>query len=121
MSVKLSAIIRSKISFSQLFLRIFSNSGKGRNSLVIKGVNRQVVEVTQTQCEYFEKVIFFIKPEFSTVSEGTLRERASLIAESATPPPPTKIKRRKLIAALKLAAAALSGAAVTGIIGSLLM
>ena len=46
---------------------------------MIKGVNRQVVEITQTQCEYFERVLFFIKPEYSAVSEGDLRERASEI------------------------------------------
>ena len=49
---------------------------------MIKGVNRQVVEITQTQCEYFEKVLFFIKPEYSAVSEGDLRERATIIAQS---------------------------------------
>ena len=47
---------------------------------MIKGVNHQVVEVTKPTCEYFERVIFFVKPEFSQVSEGTLRERAGKIA-----------------------------------------
>ena len=50
---------------------------------MIKGVNRQVIEITQTKCEYFEKVLFFVKPEYAATSEGTLRERASLIADSA--------------------------------------
>ena len=43
---------------------------------MIKGVNRQVIEITQTKCEYFEKVLFFVKPEYAATSEGTLRERA---------------------------------------------
>lgn len=42
---------------------------------MIKGVNRQVIEITQTKCEYFEKVLFFVKPEYAATSEGTLRER----------------------------------------------
>ena len=50
---------------------------------MIKGVNRQVIEITQTKCEYFEKVLFFVKPEYAATSEGTLRERAGLIADSA--------------------------------------
>ena len=45
---------------------------------MIKGVNRQVIEITQTKCEYFEKVLFFVKPEYAATSEGTLRERAYL-------------------------------------------
>lgn len=51
---------------------------------MIKGVNRQVIEITQTKCEYFEKVLFFVKPEYAATSEGTLRERAGLIAEGYT-------------------------------------
>ena len=54
-------------------------TSESRDSL-IKGVNHQVVEVTKPTCEYFERVIFFVKPEFSQVSEGTLRERAGKIA-----------------------------------------
>ena len=30
---------------------------------MIKGVNRQVVEVQETDCDYFEKIMFFVKPE----------------------------------------------------------
>ncbi len=83
---------------------------------MIKGVNRQVIELTQTKCEYFEKVLFFIKPEYAATSEGTLRERASLIADSAGIPPASKLKRRKLFEALKLGGSALIGAAVTALL-----
>ena len=79
---------------------------------MIKGVNHQVVEVTKPTCEYFERVIFFVKPEFSQVSEGTLRERVGKIAGETGAPPPTKLKRNRLIIAVKLAVAAISGAAV---------
>ena len=80
---------------------------------MIKGVNRQVIEITQTKCEYFEKVLFFVKPENAATSEGTLRERASLIADSAGIPPASKLKKRKLLSALKFVCSALAGAAVT--------
>lgn len=81
---------------------------------MIKGVNRQVVEITQTQCEYFEKVLFFIKPEFSAVSEGDLRERASIIAQSAGMPPATRLKKNRLRYALSMSAAACAGAIISG-------
>lgn len=87
---------------------------------MIKGVNRQVVEVNQTDCEYFEKVLFFVKPEFASVSEGKLRERADLIASGAGAPPPTKIRRNRMILVAKLIGAALLGAAVTGLLLSII-
>ena len=84
--------------------------------ILIQGVNHQIVEVTRPACEYFERVIFFIKPEFSSVSQGTLRERASTIAGSAGSPPPSKIKADRIALISKLAAAALTGAAAAIII-----
>ena len=33
---------------------------------MIKGVNKQVLEVTNTENPYFEKIIFFVKPEYSS-------------------------------------------------------
>lgn len=81
---------------------------------MIKGVNRQVVEVTQTQCEYFEKVLFFIKPEYSAVSEGNLRERATVIADSAGIPPATRLKKSKIAMWLKMLASGCVGAALAG-------
>ena len=83
---------------------------------MIQGVNHQIVEVTRPSCEYFERVIFFIKPEFSSVSQGTLRERANSIAGKAGSPPPSKIRADRLALAGKLAAAALTGAAIAVII-----
>ena len=32
--------------------------------MMIKGVNKQVLEVTNTENPYFEKIIFFVKPEY---------------------------------------------------------
>lgn len=87
---------------------------------MIKGVNRQVVEVNETQCEYFEKIMFFVKPEYATISEGKIRERAGMIADSSTLPPPTKLKRNRYFEALKLIFSALCGAAAAIIVLRLL-
>lgn len=81
---------------------------------MIKGVNRQVVEITETQCEYFERVLFFIKPEFSAVSEGDLKERATAIAQSAGMPPAARLRKSRLRLALNMGAAAFAGAAISG-------
>lgn len=86
---------------------------------MIKGINRQVVEITQTDCEYFERILFLVKPEYAAVSEGKLRERASQMS-SAGKPPATRIRHR-LHTALLLACAALAGAGVACLIQFLLL
>lgn len=78
---------------------------------MIKGVNRQVVEVRETGCDYFEKIIFFVKPEYTSLSEGKIRERASLIAGDAPLPPPTKAKNGRLTDMLKIFLGTLCGLA----------
>ncbi len=86
---------------------------------MIKGVNRQVVEVSDTGSEYFERILFIVKPEYAAVSEGKVRERVEQIAQSTGAPPPTKRKRRPFLTAAKLAAAASIGAAAATLIAHL--
>jgi hypothetical protein len=78
---------------------------------MIKGVNRQVVEVRETGCDYFERIIFFVKPEYASISEGKIRERASLIAGDTPLPPPTKTKGNHLTGILKVILSTLCGLA----------
>ena len=79
---------------------------------MIKGVNRQVVEITQTDCEYFERILFFVKPEFASVSEGKLRERAGMMSTSSQRPPITKIRRNRIFQILCLIGAGIAGAGI---------
>lgn len=88
---------------------------------MIKGVNHQVVEVTKPTCEYFERVIFFVKPEFSAVSEGTLRERAGSIAGDAGAPPATKLTRNKMTFIAQLVGAAVGGAVIALVVSKLFL
>lgn len=83
---------------------------------MIKGVNRQMVEVRETGSEYFERILFIVKPEFSGVKDSKLREQASKITNSAGAPPVTKRKKLKILSAAKLTAAAGAGAAITALV-----
>ena len=74
---------------------------------MIKGVNHRVVEVTDTQSEYFD------------TSEGKIREKAKVIADVATAPPPSRIKHARLKRFIKLFSAAVIGAVITAVIMSL--
>lgn len=79
---------------------------------MIKGVNRKVVEVSESECEYFEKIMFFVKPEYAGISEGKIRERASLIANKQAILPPTKLKKSRVLELFKISIAAILGAAI---------
>lgn len=83
---------------------------------MIKGVNHQVVEVNDTSCEYFERIIFFVKPEYSFLSESKIRERAGKIADTATLMPPKRKRKKGVYDILKTAVALLLGAGITAII-----
>lgn len=54
---------------------------------MIKGVNKQVLEISETQNGFFEKAIFFVKPEYSGMGEGRLKESAKKEIENAGKPP----------------------------------
>lgn len=88
---------------------------------MIKGVNHQVVEVNDTACEYFERILFFVKPEYSFISEGKIRERAGKIASATTLPPPTRMRKGRIWLDIgKSAVFAVLGAAAAIIIMKLL-
>ncbi len=79
---------------------------------MIKGVNRQVVEVSETECDYFERILFFVKPEYSFLSEGKIRERAGMIAGCTDKAPPTKIIGNKRTQILRTVLSLLGGIAL---------
>ena len=83
---------------------------------MIKGVNHRIIEVMESECEYFERVLFFVKPEYSALSEGTLRDRAQAVANNASAPPPSKIAQSRMLTIGALLSAALLGAAIAGVI-----
>ncbi|MDR1463844.1 MAG: hypothetical protein LBJ11_00905 [Oscillospiraceae bacterium] len=83
---------------------------------MIKGVNHRVIEVLESDCEFFERVIFFVKPEFSALSEGTLRDRAQAVASTAGAPPPTRLWRSRALSVATLLCAAALGAGICAVL-----
>ena len=54
---------------------------------MIKGVNKQIIEVYDTGNKYFEKAILFVKPEYMSENEQGLRKEANrLLLEIGDPP-----------------------------------
>lgn len=87
---------------------------------MIKGVSRQVIEITETGSEYFEKMLLVVKPQYSSMNVKKLKKKAGSVAVGVSqtpPPPPSKRKRPSFLAsAAKLSAAAGAGAALTAVL-----
>ncbi len=86
---------------------------------MVKGVNRQVVEVSEPQSEYFERILFFVRPEYASMNEGKLRDRAGMIAGDNAKVVPTKIKSRKTTLILSLVLSCLTGLAAGILLASI--
>lgn len=91
---------------------------KGETDKMLKGVNRQVVEVSRTDSVYFEKILFFVKPEFYGLGEGKLREKADAALQNS-PVPARSRAQKKGRAVLRYLAAAAGGAVFSAGIGAL--
>jgi len=88
---------------------------------MIKGINRQVLELNDTGNEYFEKAILFVKPEYSGLGEGKLRERAGSVLKNAGHPPKCgEPEQKKVLLWLRFTAAGVAGAIISALICFLL-
>ena len=70
---------------------------------MLKGVNRQVVEVSEPESEYFERIIYIVKPEFSNLNYSKLLKEAGKIGSYSTPPVKTLRQRKRLSPLAKFA------------------
>ena len=63
---------------------------------MIKGVNRQVLEITNTENPYFERIIFFVKPEYGNEDRAKLKKEAVKYASSAGKPPKSRKTKKEI-------------------------
>lgn len=64
---------------------------------MVKGVNRQVLEIRETGSQYFERAFFFVKPEFADTDEKKLRAAAEHVLPQADKVPKSKHRRAKKV------------------------
>lgn len=68
---------------------------------MLKGVNKQILEITNPESPYFEKIIFFVRPDSQGCDDKAIKTEAEKISTSTALRPPKQkrsIKRILLIA-----------------------
>lgn len=82
---------------------------------MIKGICRQVIEVSHVENPYFERALFVVRPEFCETAEEDLRDSAQLVLARAQSFSALRRARlwRRIGGIASLLGAALAGAAVT--------
>ena len=64
---------------------------------MIKGVSKQILEVTNTENPYFDKIIFFVKPEHQSTDRKKLQKDAEAVAALKQTPPKLKLTKHQII------------------------
>ena len=86
---------------------------------MIKGVNKLIIEIANPESEFFERAIFFVKPQMKDTSQRELNNSANdfiFHTHDNSRTAPRKKSPEKIPSALKLAGAAGVGAAVAAIV-----
>lgn len=79
---------------------------------MIKGVNKQVLEVTNPESPYFDKIIFFVSADGSAQSEEKLKNEAQSVASQLKKPPKSRRSKRDKFLSIMFAVCGIGAGAV---------
>lgn len=83
---------------------------------MLRGVNRQVLEITETNNLYYEKALLVIRPEYSNAQRSLLEREAKLMLKRMKPPSAIKVRKKLLYWSLRLGLSAILGAGISAIV-----
>ena len=87
---------------------------------MIKGINRQIIELETTTSTYYEKAWLVIKPEYANLQQQLLEKEAKKMLKDLDLPSSMKFKRNFAFWVLRLGLSAILGGVITLIIQSLI-
>lgn len=64
---------------------------------MMKGVSKQILEVTNTENPYFEKIVFYVKPEHQSSDRSRLQREAQQIAATTQKPPRLRVNKKQVL------------------------
>lgn len=76
---------------------------------MIKGINRQIIEINQTGSLYYEKALLIVKPEFASAQQQVLEREALRILKKMDAPSIYKRKSRLAVKIIFALACSLCG------------
>ncbi|MBR0413222.1 MAG: hypothetical protein IJI47_06625 [Eubacterium sp.] len=89
--------------------------------MMIKGINRQILEVTNPESPYFDKILFFVSSDGATAGEEKLHGEAQSIARQIKKPPKNKrTKKEVFLTALYIACGIGAGTVMTFVLSAVL-
>lgn len=83
---------------------------------MLRGVNRQVLEITETNNMYYEKALLVVRPEYAGAQRLVLEREAETMLKRMKPPSAIKARSKFLYWLVRLGGASLFGAGVCWII-----
>lgn len=83
---------------------------------MIKAINRQILEVSDTGNTYFGRAWLMVNPEYMNVGAGRLESEAESYLGSLDAPSAIKSPKRAVVRLLSLLAAAASGGLITAVL-----
>ena len=87
---------------------------------MIKGVNKQVLEVTNPESPYFDKIIFFVSADGASQSEEKIKNEAQSVTSQLRKPPKSRRSRRDKILSIVFAVCGIgAGAALMLLLGTI--
>lgn len=96
--------------------KIYSSTiTKGRVAM-LKGINHQVIEITDTGNIYYEKALLIVNPQFSTANTALLDKEAKKFLKNMSAPSSIKKSKNKLSFIIKFGLAMSLGSLITSII-----
>lgn len=82
---------------------------------MIKGINRAIIEVTDTGNIYYERALLVLRPEYTDIQRGLLEKEARKMLISMQAPSAIKKRHAVLYWVLRLGSSALAGALVASL------
>ena len=79
---------------------------------MIRGINRQIIDVQDTGSAYYERAYLVVKPEFASAEQDLLEKEARKVLRDIDAPSGMKRANKKLLWLLRLLASAAAGAGV---------
>lgn len=80
---------------------------------MIKGINRTIIEVTETENVYYERALLVLRPEYADIQRDLLEREAKKMLASMNAPSSVKRCHAVLYWAIRLGGSAIFGAIVT--------